>query len=87
MKIIHRFYNKLARTVRTSTTMKKLSSAQFLVYKLMDKLRLVREIITQQYNDWEDWNSDELVENMKRYIERNPYQNEWDNNYRDESNH
>lgn len=53
----------------------------------MDKLRLVREIIAQQYNDWEDWNSDELVENMKRYIERNPYQNEWDNNYRDESNH
>ena len=38
--------------------MKKLSSAQFLVYKLMDKLRLVREIIAQQYNDWEDWNSE-----------------------------
>ena len=38
--------------------MKKLSSAQFLVYKLMDKLSLVREIIAQQYNDWEDWNSE-----------------------------
>ena len=86
LKSIHEFYNKTARTVRALTTMKKLDSAQSLVYTLMDKLRPVREIIAQQGDNWEDWNLEELVENMKRYVERNPLQNEWDCNYRDESN-
>ena len=52
----------------------------------MDKLGPMREIIEQQHDDWEDWNLEELVENMKSYVERNPLQNEWDCNYRDESN-
>ena len=38
LKSIHQFYNKLTRTMRTLTTMKKLDSAQCLVYTLMDKL-------------------------------------------------
>ena len=56
--------------------MKKLDAAQCLVYTLMDKLGPVREIIAQQDDNWEDWNLEELVENIKRYIERNPLQNE-----------
>ena len=52
----------------------------------MDKLGPVREIIAQQDDSWEDWNLEELVENTKRYEERNPLQNEWDCNYQDESN-
>ena len=80
------FYNKLARTVRTLTTMKKLDSAQCLVYTLMDKLGPVREIIAQKDDNWEDWILKELKEKMKRYLERNPLQNEWDYNYRNESN-
>ena len=36
-KSIQEFYNKLARTVRNLTTMKKLDSSQCLVYTLMDK--------------------------------------------------
>ena len=86
LKSIHEFYNKLARTVRTLTTTKKLDSAQCLVYTLMDKLGPVREIIAQEGDNWEDRNLEELVEIMKRYVERNPLQNEWDCNYRDESN-
>ena len=54
------------------TTMEKLDSTQWLVYTLMDKLGPVREIIAQQRDTWEDWNLEELVEKMKRYIERNP---------------
>ena len=46
----------------------------------------MREIIQQQDKDWEDWNLEERVKNMKRYEERNPLQNEWDWNYQDESN-
>ena len=45
LKSIHEFYNKLARTVRNLTTMKKLDSAQCLVYTLMDKSGPVREFI------------------------------------------
>ena len=81
LKSIHEFYNKLARTVQTLTTMKRLDSAQCLVYTFMDKLGPVREIIAQQDDNWEDWNLEELVENMKIYIERNPLQNGWDCNY------
>ena len=81
LKRIHVFYNKLARTVRTLTTMKKLDSAQCLVYTLMDKLGPVREIIAQKDDNWEDWILKELKEKMKRYLERNPLQNEWDYNY------
>ena len=70
---MHEFYNKLARTVRALTNMEKLDSTQWLVDTLMDKLGPVREIIAQQHDTWEDWNLEELVEKMKRYIERNPF--------------
>ena len=36
--IIHKFYNKLSRVVRTLTIMKKITSAQSMVYTIMDKL-------------------------------------------------
>ena len=75
LKNIREFCNKLDRTVQTLTTMKKLNSAQCLVYTLMDKLEPVREIIAQQDDNWGDWNLEELVENMKRYVERNQLQN------------
>ena len=42
----------------------------------MDKLGPMREIIAQQDDKWEDWNLEELVENMKGHVERNPLQNE-----------
>ena len=59
---IPEFYNKLARTVRTLTTMIKLDSTQCFVYTLMEKLGLVAEIIAQQGDNWEDWNLEELEE-------------------------
>ena len=67
--------------------MKNLDSAQCLVYTLMDTLGPVREVIVKQDDNLEDWNLEELVENMKRYVERNLLKNEWDRNNRDESNH
>ena len=59
---IPEFYNKLARTVRTLTTMIKLDSTQCFVYTLMEKLGPVAEIIAQQGDNWEDWNLEELEE-------------------------
>ena len=52
----------------------------------MEKLGLVREIIAQKEDEWEDWNLEEFLENRTRCIERNPLQNEWDCNYRYKTN-
>ena len=49
---IHDFYNKLSRVVQTLFTMKRLTSAQSLVYTLMDKLGPVREVLVQKDDDW-----------------------------------
>lgn len=48
LKSIHDFYSKLSRIVRTLVTMKKLTTAQSMVYTLMDKLGPVREILVQK---------------------------------------
>ena len=69
---IHEFYNKLARVVRTLTTMGKLQTAQCAVYTLMDKLGPVREIITQTDDKWEEWTLEQLVESLRKYVDRNP---------------
>ena len=42
----------------------------------MDKLGPAQKIIAQQDDDCKDWNVDKLLANMKRYIEKNPLQNE-----------
>jgi hypothetical protein len=73
---IHEFYNKLARVVRTLVTMKKLETAQSCVYTLMDKLGPVREILVQKDDNWEEWGLEELTENLRRYVERNPLREE-----------
>ena len=70
MKEIHEFYNKLARIVRTLVTMKKLETAQSHVYSLMDKLGPVKEALATKDDDWEEWDLEQLVENLRRYIDR-----------------
>ena len=69
---IHDFYNKLSRVVRTLVTMKRITSAQSLVYTLMDKVGPVREVLVQKDDDWEEWGLEELVENLRKYVEKNP---------------
>eukprot|EP00794_Sanderia_malayensis_P020998 gene20998-23050_t len=69
---VHEFYNKLSRTVRTLATLKKLDSAQSTVYTLLDKLGPVREILAQADDDWEEWQLEDITENLRKYVERNP---------------
>ena len=59
------FYSKLARIVQNLNTKKKLDSAQCLVHTLMNKLGPMREIIAQQNDDLEDWDLEELMEDMR----------------------
>ncbi len=76
---IHEFYNKQARVVRTLVTMKTLETAQSCVYTLMDKLGPVREILVQKNDKLEEWGLEELTENLRRYVERNPLRDEKSN--------
>ena len=69
---IHEFYNKLSRVVRTLSTMNKLQTAQSAVYTLMDKLGPVREVITQTDDKWEEWALEQLVEALRKFVDRNP---------------
>jgi hypothetical protein len=73
---IHKFYNKLSRAVRTLTTMKKLDSAQSTVYTVIDKLGPVREILAMADDKWEEWKLEDLTENLRKYVERNPLHTE-----------
>ncbi len=42
----------------------------------MDKLGPVREILVQRDDKWEEWGLEELTENLRRYVERNPLRDE-----------
>ena len=72
LRDIHEFYNKLARVVRTLATMKKLDTAQSHVYSLMDKLGPVKEALVSKDDEWEEWDLECLVENLRKYVDRHP---------------
>ena len=72
LKEVHEFYNQSSRIIRSLDTMGKLSVAQSHVYILLDKLGPVCEIITQKDDEWEQWGLEDLMDNLKRFVERNP---------------
>ena len=72
LKEVHEYHNKLSRIIRTLATMKKLDTAQSFVYTLMDTLCPVKEALVQKDDQWEEWNLQQLAENLRRYIDRNP---------------
>ena len=55
LKQVHEFYNQSSRIIRSLNKMSKVSIAQSHVYKLLDKLGPVREIIMQKDDEWEQW--------------------------------
>jgi len=68
---IHEFYNTLARVVHTLVTMKKIETVQSHIYAIFDKLGPIREAIVQKENNWEEWKLEDLVEHLRRYMDRN----------------
>ncbi|CAH3167466.1 unnamed protein product [Porites evermanni] len=52
--------------------MKKLQSAQSYVYSTVDKLCPVIEALAQKDDDCREWGLKELVENLRKYTDRNP---------------
>eukprot|EP00794_Sanderia_malayensis_P012511 gene12511-13795_t len=79
---VHEFYNKLSRTVRTLATLKKLDSAQSTVYTLLDKLGPVREILAQADDNWEEWQLEDITENLRSMLsESNDVWREYDRSF------
>ena len=73
---IHEFYTKLSWTVRMLATMNKLERAQGYVYCIMHWLRPVKESMAQRDDEWEEWRLEYLVENLRKYMDRNPLPSE-----------
>ena len=72
IRVTHEFYNKLARVVRTLATMKKVETVQSHVYTLMDKLGPVKEAMVKKDDDWEEWDLEQLVDNLRKFVDRHP---------------
>ena len=72
LKEVHEFNNQSSRIIRSRNTMGKLRAGQSHVYTLLDKLGPAHEIRTQKDDDWEQWGLDDLMDNLKRFAERNP---------------
>ena len=67
-----RILNQSSRIIRSLNTMGKLSASQSHVYTLLDKLGPVSEIIAKKGDEWEQWGLKDLVDNLKRFVDRNP---------------
>ena len=72
LREVHEFYNPSSRIIRSLNTTGKLSAAQSHVYTLLNKLGPVRKIITQEDDEWEQWGLEDLINNLKGFVERNP---------------
>ena len=51
----------------------------------MDKLGPVREVLFQKDDNWEEWGLGELVENLRKYVERNPLRANEDTGTKDDT--
>ena len=72
LRDIHECYNKFAMIVRTLATIKKRDTAQTHVYSLMEKLGPVKEALVSKDDEWEEWDLEDLVENLRKYVDRHP---------------
>ena len=63
---------KLSQTVQTVACMNKFERAKSYVYSIMDKLGTVKESMAQRDDEWEEWRLEELVENLRKYTDRDP---------------
>ena len=50
----------------------------------MDKLGPVREVLIQEDDNWEEWGPEDLVENLPKYVERNPLRDTEDTGRKDD---
>ena len=68
---INEFSSKFSRIVRTLKTMQKLDSAEAFVHTTFNKLGPIKEDLTTNSEDWEQWGMEDLANNLKKYVDRN----------------
>ena len=62
---INEFSSKFSRIVRTLKTMQKLDSAEAFVHTTFNKLGPIKENLTANSDNWENWGMEDLANNLK----------------------
>ena len=71
---IHDFYEKLLFNVQSLETMGKLREVNGYVRMTMDKLPGIRGDLVRTDDSWREWNFPKLVDELRKWTERNPIQ-------------
>jgi len=73
---VHEFYEKLLTNVQTLDTMGKLDEIKGYVRMTLDKLPDIRSDLVRLDDDWQKWNFRQLLESLRKWVNRNPLPNE-----------
>ena len=71
---IHDFYEKLLFNVQSLETMGKLREVNGYVRMTIDKLQGIRGDLVRTDDSWREWNFPKLVDELRKWTERNPIQ-------------
>ena len=71
---IHDFYEKLLFNVQSLETMRKLREVNGYVRMTIDKLPGIRGDLVRTDDSWREWNFPKLVDELRKWTERNPIQ-------------
>ena len=69
---IHEFYENLVRNVQSLETMGKLQTVNGYARMILDRLPGIRADLVRDDEKWKEWGFVELVEALRRWVERNP---------------
>ena len=69
---IHQFYRKLNVSINSLKTLGKLDTAEIMVRQTLDKLGPIKTDIIRTEPNWQQWNFERLLEELREYTIRNP---------------
>ena len=75
---IHEFYAKLSSSVQALEALGKLKTVSGYTRLTLDKLEGIRADLVRTDDDWQDWGFTQLLEQVKKWTERNPVENKGD---------
>ena len=69
---IHQFYRKLNVSINSLKTLGKLDTAEIMARQTLDKLGPIKTDIIRTDPDWQQWNFERLLKELREYTIRNP---------------
>jgi uncharacterized protein YoxC len=75
---IHDFYAKLASSVQALEALGKLKTVAGYARLTLDKLEGIRADLVRMDDEWQDWDFTQLLEQLRKWTERNPVQSDQD---------